>query len=157
MRVASRLGADVLEMIEPFVVEGATTASLDNRIHDYIVRTQHAIPAPLNYGGIAGGLFSRNELGKSLCSLSNRIVHFGVSSVLGVVGGGRKGLVVGMPLCGFPKSVCISVNEEVCHGIPGVYKLRAGDLVNIDVTGTYSRARPRMTRVVRFHIKTATI
>jgi len=30
--------------------------------------------------------------------------------------------------------VCISVNEEVCHGIPGVRKLRRGDVVNIDVT-----------------------
>jgi len=35
---------------------------------------------------------------------------------------------------GFPKSVCTSVNEVVCHGIPGGYVLRDGDIVNVDVT-----------------------
>lgn len=35
---------------------------------------------------------------------------------------------------GFPKSVCVSVNEEICHGIPGGRILRDGDIVNVDVT-----------------------
>jgi methionyl aminopeptidase len=35
---------------------------------------------------------------------------------------------------GFPKSVCTSVNDVVCHGIPGDEVLRAGDIVNVDVT-----------------------
>jgi methionyl aminopeptidase len=35
---------------------------------------------------------------------------------------------------GFPKSVCTSVNEVVCHGIPGKRVLREGDIVNVDVT-----------------------
>ena len=35
---------------------------------------------------------------------------------------------------GFPKSVCVSVNEVICHGIPGPYALKDGDIVNIDVT-----------------------
>ncbi|ABW68001.1 type I methionyl aminopeptidase [Desulfosudis oleivorans] len=35
---------------------------------------------------------------------------------------------------GFPKSVCVSVNDEVCHGIPGNRILQAGDIVNVDVT-----------------------
>lgn len=34
----------------------------------------------------------------------------------------------------FPGTTCISVNEETCHGIPGDKILRAGDLVNIDVS-----------------------
>lgn len=34
---------------------------------------------------------------------------------------------------GFPKTVCISVNEVVCHGIPNDKKLQDGDIVNIDV------------------------
>jgi methionyl aminopeptidase len=38
---------------------------------------------------------------------------------------------------GFPKSVCTSVNEVVCHGIPGPRALQAGDIVNIDVTHLY--------------------
>jgi methionyl aminopeptidase len=35
---------------------------------------------------------------------------------------------------GFPKSVCTSVNEVICHGIPDDRPLRDGDIVNIDVT-----------------------
>ena len=35
---------------------------------------------------------------------------------------------------GFPKSICTSVNHEVCHGIPGDRRLRNGDVINIDVT-----------------------
>ena len=35
---------------------------------------------------------------------------------------------------GFPKSVCVSVNEVICHGIPGDRLLKEGDIVNVDVT-----------------------
>jgi methionyl aminopeptidase len=35
---------------------------------------------------------------------------------------------------GFPKSICTSVNHVVCHGIPGEKRLKAGDVVNIDIT-----------------------
>lgn len=35
---------------------------------------------------------------------------------------------------GFPKSVCVSVNEVICHGIPGERVLNEGDIVNVDVT-----------------------
>ena len=35
---------------------------------------------------------------------------------------------------GFPKSICTSVNHQVCHGIPGERKLKEGDIVNVDVT-----------------------
>ena len=35
---------------------------------------------------------------------------------------------------GFPKSVCVSVNEVICHGIPGPYALKDGDIANVDVT-----------------------
>lgn len=34
----------------------------------------------------------------------------------------------------FPKSTCTSVNEVICHGIPDQYKLKEGDIVNIDVS-----------------------
>jgi methionyl aminopeptidase len=40
---------------------------------------------------------------------------------------------------GFPKSVCTSVNEVVCHGIPGKRVLRDGDIVNVDVTTYYPK------------------
>lgn len=35
---------------------------------------------------------------------------------------------------GFPKSVCVSVNEVICHGIPKERVLKDGDIVNVDVT-----------------------
>jgi methionyl aminopeptidase len=35
---------------------------------------------------------------------------------------------------GFPKTLCTSVNHVVCHGIPNDKRLKAGDIVNIDVT-----------------------
>jgi methionyl aminopeptidase len=35
---------------------------------------------------------------------------------------------------GFPKTICASVNHVVCHGIPSDKRLRAGDILNIDVT-----------------------
>lgn len=85
MRVAGRLAAEVLEMIEPRVKAGMTTDEIDQICHDYIVNVQHAIPAPLNYRG-------------------------------------------------FPKSVCTSINHQICHGIPSDKKLKDGDIVNIDVT-----------------------
>jgi len=85
MRVAGRLAAEVLEMIEPHVKAGITTDELDRICHDYIVNEQGAIPAPLNYRG-------------------------------------------------FPKSICTSLNHQVCHGIPGSRKLKSGDALNIDIT-----------------------
>ena len=35
---------------------------------------------------------------------------------------------------GFPKSICTSINEVVCHGIPGDRMLKDGDIINVDVT-----------------------
>lgn len=39
---------------------------------------------------------------------------------------------------GFPKSVCTSVNDIVCHGIPSAQKLRPGDIINVDVTTLFN-------------------
>lgn len=35
---------------------------------------------------------------------------------------------------GFPKSICTSVNHQICHGIPSEKKLKKGDIINIDIT-----------------------
>ncbi|MBN2885619.1 MAG: type I methionyl aminopeptidase [Chromatiaceae bacterium] len=85
MRIAGRLAADVLDMIEPHVQPGVTTDELDRICHQYITEVREATPAPLNYRG-------------------------------------------------FPRSICTSVNHQVCHGIPGNKRLKKGDIVNIDVT-----------------------
>ncbi len=68
MRVAGKLAADVLEMIEPHVVAGVTTDELNTICHNYIVETQQAIPAPLNYRGFP----------KSICTSINHVVCHGI-------------------------------------------------------------------------------
>ncbi len=85
MRLAGRLAAEVLEMIEPHVQPGVTTDELNRICHTYIVEKQQATPAPLDYRG-------------------------------------------------YPKSICTSVNHQVCHGIPSEKRLKNGDIVNIDIT-----------------------
>ena len=74
MRIAGKLASQVLEMVEEYVKPGVSTLKLDQICHDYIVKRQDAIPAPLNYKG-------------------------------------------------FPKSICTSVNHQVCHGIPSDEKI----------------------------------
>ena len=40
---------------------------------------------------------------------------------------------------GFPKSSCISINDQICHGIPSEKDiLKAGDIVNVDITTVYN-------------------
>jgi len=85
MAIAGKLASDVLVMIEPYVIVGASTDELNQICHDYIINEQKAIPAPLNYRG-------------------------------------------------FPKSICTSVNHQVCHGIPSHKRLKNGDIINIDIT-----------------------
>jgi methionyl aminopeptidase len=90
MRLAGRLASEVLDYITPFVKPGVTTEELDALCHEYMIRVQGAVPAPLNYAP------------------------------------------PGYPP--YPKSVCTSVNHVVCHGVPGSKRLKAGDIINIDIT-----------------------
>lgn len=53
----------------------------------------------------------------------------------------RDGYPAPLNYKGFPKSVCTSVNECICHGIPGKYRLKAGDIVNVDVTTYFPREK----------------
>ncbi len=70
MRIAGRLAAQVLEMIEPHVKAGITTEELDTICHNYIVDIQKAIPAPLNY----------HDFPKSICTSVNHVVCHGIPS-----------------------------------------------------------------------------
>lgn len=85
MRETSKLAAQTLEYIEPFVKPGVSTLELNDLCHDFILK-HNAYPSPLNYHG-------------------------------------------------FPKSVCTSLNDVICHGIPSAKDiLKDGDILNIDVT-----------------------
>ena len=68
MRIAGRLAADVLQMIEPHVQAGMTTEGLDQICHNYIVNEQKAVPAPLNYRGFP----------KSICTSVNHVICHGI-------------------------------------------------------------------------------
>lgn len=68
MRIVGRLAAEVLEMIGPFVKAGVSTDELNTICHDYIVNTQKAIPAPLDYHGFP----------KSICTSVNHVVCHGI-------------------------------------------------------------------------------
>lgn len=68
MRIAGRLAADVLEMIEPHIKAGITTSELDQICHDYIVDEQQAIPAPLDYHGFP----------RSICTSVNHVICHGI-------------------------------------------------------------------------------
>lgn len=74
MRVAGRLAAEVLEMIEEHIKPGVTTDELNQICHDHIVNVQQAIPAPLNYGGGHG----RIPFPKSICTSLNHVVCHGI-------------------------------------------------------------------------------
>ncbi len=45
----------------------------------------------------------------------------------------QKAIPANVGYHGFPKTICASVNEVVCHGIPSARKLRDGDIINIDI------------------------
>lgn len=68
MRVAGRLAAELLEMIQPHVAAGVTTEALNRICHEHIVKVQEAIPAPLNYHGFP----------KSICTSVNHVVCHGI-------------------------------------------------------------------------------
>ena len=57
---------------------------------------------------------------------------------------GVKGVVDGAPA--YPAGACISVNEEVIHGLPGTRKLRGGDVVSIDIGVYYNGYHSDMAR-----------
>lgn len=82
MRIAGRIVAETLLLVEKEVRPGITTAELDRIAEEFI--TKHGAKPSF------------------------------------------KGLY------GFPASLCISVNEQVVHGIPGGYVLKDGDIVSVD-------------------------
>jgi methionyl aminopeptidase len=83
MRRAGKIAAAARQIAGSMVTTGATTQSINKKVHDFIL-SQGAVPAFLGYNG-------------------------------------------------FPASICISVNEQIIHGIPSTRKLISGDIVSIDI------------------------
>jgi len=115
IRDASSILSETLDRLMELVVEGISTAELDDFCRDYI-RKRGAEPAFLGY-------------------------------------------------LNYPASLCVSINEEVIHGIPGKRRLKSGDIVGLDLginlggyfsdaaitvpVGTVSEARQRLLKVAR--------
>ena len=83
MRLAGKIAAAARLFAGKMVTAGATTQSINNKVHNFII-SRGAVPAFLGY---------------------------------------RE----------YPASICISVNDEVIHGLPSARKLKDGDIVSIDV------------------------
>jgi len=83
MRQAGRIAAAARQVAGKMVTVGATTQSINKKVHDFIL-SHGAVPAFLGYRG-------------------------------------------------FPASICISINEQIIHGIPSSRKLLQGDVVSIDI------------------------
>ena len=114
MREAGQLAASVLEHLSGLVAPNVTTGALDDAAADYTA-SLGCLSAPLNYGGVIGGFLTKRELGKAACVLFSHAYWY-ASNMLP--------LPQRLPnVCGFPRSVCISVNDEVCHGIPDVARV----------------------------------
>mmetsp|Transcript_51905 Transcript_51905/g.105681 ORF Transcript_51905/g.105681 Transcript_51905/m.105681 type:complete len:461 (-) Transcript_51905:300-1682(-) len=84
MRLAGRLGREVLDIAARFVKVGVTGDEVDRIVHAACME-RNCYPSPLNYYK-------------------------------------------------FPKSVCVSANEVICHGIPDCRPIQDGDIINLDVT-----------------------
>lgn len=87
MRIAGRITAETLKVLEEAIKPGITTLELDKIAEEYILKN-NCKPA-------------------------------------------FKGLY------GFPSTICASVNDEVVHGIPGLRKLKEGDIISVDIGAVY--------------------
>ena len=70
MRVAGRMAAVVLEMVEPYVEAGISTEKLDRICHYHITKTLQAIPSTLHHRGFPA----------SICTSVNHVVCHGIPS-----------------------------------------------------------------------------
>lgn len=87
IRICGVLARKALDVGHRAVKVGVTTNTINEAVHDFIVKN-NAYPSPLNYHG-------------------------------------------------FPKSICTSVNEVICHGVPDDRPLKDGDIINLDITVYY--------------------
>ncbi|MBA6290091.1 type I methionyl aminopeptidase [Colwellia sp. MB3u-4] len=77
MKIAGKLAADVLEMIEPHVQAGVTTDQLNTLCAEFTEKVQNAISAPLNY----------HHFPKSICTSVNHVVCHGIPNDTPLVDG----------------------------------------------------------------------
>ena len=134
-----------------YVPKGQEPTDFDKRILSYqnrgeIVPTRQLIKTPEQIEGIRRS----GEINTGVLDLIEREIHAGMSTAEidrlvydFTVSHGATPAPLGYE--GYPKSVCTSINEVVCHGIPSEFEvLEEGDIINVDVStildGYYSDA-----------------
>ena len=134
-----------------YVPKGQEPTDFDKRILSYqnrgeIVPTRQLIKTPEQIEGIRRA----GEINTGVLDLIEREIHAGMSTAEidrlvydFTVSHGATPAPLGYE--GYPKSVCTSINEVVCHGIPSEFEvLEEGDIINVDVStildGYYSDA-----------------
>lgn len=110
-RRAASLAADVLGMIEPHVVPGASTETLDRICHDHIVNVQGAIPANLGYHGYP----------KTILTSVNQVVCHGIPSPTKIL---KKGDIVNIDVAVIKDGWFGDTSRMFCVGTPSVLARR---------------------------------
>lgn len=86
------------------------------------------------------GIRKAGEINTGVLDEVGKLIHEGMSTqdiddIVSKYTAEHDGICAPLNYEGFPKSVCTSINGEVCHGIPARHrKLRNGDIINVDCT-----------------------
>lgn len=86
------------------------------------------------------GIRKAGEINTGVLDVVGKLIHEGMSTqdiddIVSKYTTEHGGICAPLNYEGFPKSVCTSINGEVCHGIPARHrKLRNGDIINVDCT-----------------------
>lgn len=131
MRIAGKLAADVLEMIDSFVVPGVTTNELDQLCHDFIVNEQQAIPAPLNYRGFP----------KSICTSVNHTICHGIPNEKRL----KKGDIVNIDITVIKDEYHGDTSKMFCIGQVSPYAKRLIDITQESLFLGIEQVKPGAT------------
>lgn len=95
----------------------------------YLIKNEEVIEGVRKSAVITKGIFKHLE-GKIVAGITTGEIDQLVSDYTKSKGG----ICATLGYSGFPKSCCTSINNVICHGIPGAQVLKDGDIINIDVT-----------------------
>jgi methionyl aminopeptidase len=131
-RRAARLAAEVLGMIEPYVVPGVSTEALDRICHDHIVQVQGAIPANLGYHGYP----------KTILTSVNQVVCHGIPSPDKIL---KKGDIVNIDVAVIKDGWHGDTSRMFFVGTPSVLARRLVDTTYEALLAGIEQVRPGAT------------
>ena len=122
----------------------ACHARMDERIETYRLEG-HIVPGPeqIKNAEQIQGIRDSSKLNIAILDEITEVIHEGMSTqqiddLVAELTAKMGGIAAPLNYEGFPKSVCTSLNDEVCHGIPSDdIILKDGDIVNVDVSTIY--------------------